>query len=61
MAGNFKERILRKDELFQAIRWFNLAIGFMNLYLCFIGGGYHLLGIGIINIGVWVFTRRTNK
>ena len=61
MAGNFKERILRKDELFQAIRWFNLIIGVMNLYLYGQGGGYHLLGIGIINIGVWVFTRRTNK
>jgi len=52
---------LKKDELYQAVRWFNLIIGFMNLYLYSQGGGYHLLGLGIINIGVWVFTRRANK
>jgi hypothetical protein len=52
---------LKKDELFQAARWLNLIIGFMHLYLYSMGGGYHLLGIGIINIGVWVFTRRMNK
>jgi len=52
---------LRKDELFQAARWFNLLAGFLNIYLFNMGGGYPLLGIGIINIGVWVFTRRTNK
>ena len=52
---------MRKDELFQAARWVNLIIGFMNLHLYSIGGGYHLLIIGIINVGVWVFTRRVNE
>lgn len=52
---------MRKDELYQAARWLNLIIGFMNVYLYSIGGGYHLLGIGIINVGVWVFTRRASK
>ena len=52
---------MRRDELFQAVRWFSLIIGFMTLYLYSIGGGYHLLSIGIINVGVWVFTRRANK
>ena len=54
-------KFMRKDELYQAARWLNLIIGFINLYLYSYGGGYHLLGIGIINIGVWVFTRKTNK
>ena len=52
---------MKKDEIYQATRWFNLIIGFMNLYLYSMGGGYHLLGIGIINISVWVFTRGANK
>jgi len=52
---------MRKDEIYQAIRWINLFAGFLNMYLFSLGGGYSLLGIGIINIGVWVFTRKTNK
>jgi len=52
---------MRKGELYQAARWFNLIIGFINMYLYNTSGGYHLLGIGIINVGVWVFTRRVNK
>tara|TARA_Y100000310_G_C20320559_1_gene640545 strand:+ start:415 stop:573 length:159 start_codon:yes stop_codon:yes gene_type:complete len=52
---------MRKDELHQAARWINLIVGFLNIYLFSLGGGYSLLGIGIINISVWVFTRRVNK
>ena len=48
---------LKKGELFQFARWLNLAVGFLNLYYYSIGGGYHLLGIGALNIGVWVFSR----
>ena len=43
--------------MFQFARWINLVVGFMNLYLYSAGGGYHLFGIGAINIGVWVFSR----
>jgi hypothetical protein len=49
---------LKKDELFQFARWFNFVIGLFNLYLFSIGGGYHLFGIGALNIGVWVFSRQ---
>tara|TARA_R100000808_G_scaffold12249_1_gene30674 strand:- start:322 stop:477 length:156 start_codon:yes stop_codon:yes gene_type:complete len=49
---------IKRDEWFNSIRWFNLIVGFMNLYLYVYGGGYHLLALGTINIAVWVFTRR---
>jgi hypothetical protein len=49
--------LITKGELFQFARWTNLVVGFMNLYLYSAGGGYHLFGIGAINIGVWVFSR----
>jgi len=49
---------IKRDELFNFIRWINLIIGFMNLLLFYRGAGYHLLGIGILNVGVWVATRR---
>ena len=52
---------MKRDEIFQATRWINLLIGLMNIYLYALGGGYHLLGIAILNIGVWVFTRRVCK
>ena len=54
-------KFMKKDEIYQAVRWLNLIIGFMNLYLYGQGGGYHLISLSIINIGVWVFTRRANK
>ena len=49
--------LINKGEMFQFARWFNLLIGFYNLFLYSIGGGYFLLGIGALNIGVWVFSR----
>ena len=49
---------MRRDELFQFIRWINLITGIWNMYLFSIGGGYHILGIGLINIAVWAFTRK---
>ena len=48
---------LNKDDMFQFARWLNLGVGFLNLYYYAIGGGYHLLGIGALNIGAWVFSR----
>ena len=48
---------LKKDEVFHATRWINLLVGLLNIYLYTMGGGYHLLGIAMLNIGVWSFTR----
>ena len=49
--------LIKKGEMFQFARWLNLVVGFMNLYPYSAGGGYHLLGIGALNIGAWVFSR----
>ena len=49
-----------KKELFPYVLWFNLLIGFYNLYL-YVNGGtwwFNLL-IGSLNIGVWVFNRKS--
>jgi len=37
--------------------WFNLFIGFYNLYLWGMGDNLFNLIIGSLNIGVWVFFR----
>jgi hypothetical protein len=47
-----------KRELFKYIIWFNLLIGFHNLYLWSNGGWLFNLLIGCLNIGVWVFNRK---
>ena len=52
---------IKRDEMFQAARWLNLLVGLMNIYLYSLGGGYHLLGIAMLNIGVWAFTRGIHK
>ena len=49
---------MKRDELFQFIRWFNLLIGVWNAYLYIMGGGWHYLGLGFINIALWAFTRK---
>ena len=49
---------INRDEWFGFIRWVNFIVGFMNIYLYINGGGYHFLALGILNIAVWVFTRR---
>ena len=43
--------------MFQFARWFILLIGLYNISMYVAGGGYYLLGIGAINVGVWVFSR----
>lgn len=50
--------MMERDELFQFARWLNVIIGAINLYLYSMGGGYHLLGLGMINVSVWVLTRK---
>ena len=52
---------IKRDDMFQAARWLNLMVGIMNIYLYSLGGGYHLLGIAMLNVGVWAFTRGIHK
>ena len=52
---------IRRDELFHFIRWINLLMGALNVYLFFIGGGYQFLALGVLNIAVWAFTRKSKK
>tara|TARA_Y100000296_G_C4948444_1_gene145030 strand:- start:42 stop:200 length:159 start_codon:yes stop_codon:yes gene_type:complete len=52
---------MKKDEMFQAIRWINLLVGLLNIYLYSLGGGYHLLGIAMLNVAAWSFTRGIHK
>ena len=52
---------IKRDDMFQAARWLNLIVGIMNIYLYSLGGGYHLLGIAMLNVGVWAFTRGIHK
>ena len=47
-----------KKELFPYVLWFNLLIGFYNLYLYSNGGWWFNLLVGSLNIGVWVFNRK---
>ena len=48
---------IKRDDMFQAARWLNLMVGIMIIYLYTLGGGYHLLGIAMLNVGAWAFTR----
>ena len=52
--------LVKRNETFQLVRWVNLSIGLLYIYLWYYGGGIHLFGIGASNIAVWVFTRRDN-
>ena len=52
---------IKRDEMFQFVRWLNLIVGVFNLYLFQIGGGYHLLAISLLNIALWAFTRKPRK
>ena len=47
-----------KKKILPYIIWFNLIIGFYNLYLYSINDGWFNLFVGSLNIGVWVFNRK---
>ena len=47
-----------KKELLPYALWFNLIIGFYNIYLYTINGWWFSFFIGSLNIGVWVFNRK---
>ena len=52
---------LERDDMFQITRVLNLLIGLLNIYFFSLGGGYPLLGIAMLNIGAWAFTRGVHK
>lgn len=47
-----------KKELFPYVLWFNLFVGFYNLYLYTNNDWWFNLFVGSLNIGVWVFNRK---
>ena len=49
---------MKRDEVFQSIRWLNLGMGLINLYYYIIVAGPIILSIEMLNIGAWVFTRK---
>ena len=52
---------IKRDEVFQFVRWLNFLAGLFNLYLFYMGAGYHLLGISLLNMAIWAFTRKPKK
>ena len=52
---------LTRDDMFQITRITNLLVGLLNIYLYSRGGGYHLLGLAMLNIAAWSFTRGVHK
>jgi len=49
---------MKRDELINIVRILNLVIGLMKIYLFTTGAGYALLGLGVLNVGVWAMTRK---
>lgn len=48
-----------RNEIYQLVRYANLAVGLLYMYYYALGGSVFLLGVGSLNIAVWVFTRKT--
>ena len=51
---------MKRDEIFHAIRWFNLVAALFNFYLFSLGYGYNFIGLAALNMAFWTFTR-SNK
>ena len=52
---------IKRDELFHFVRWLNLFIGILSFYLWTMGGGHHLLGLSVLNVAVWAFSRKLRR
>ena len=52
---------IKRDEVFQFVRWFNLIIGILNIYYYLMGAGVYVLALGCLNIAVWSFTRKAKQ
>ena len=50
-----------RGELYHLVRYFNLLVGLLYMYYYTEGGNVFLLGVGALNIGVWVFSRSSWK
>jgi len=48
--------MITRNDIFQAVRWFNLIIGMANFYYYFIGASFFLLPLGALNMAAWAFT-----
>ena len=53
--------MLGRGELYHLIRYFNLLVGLLYIYYYTEDGSIFILSIGVLNIGVWVFTRSSWK
>ena len=53
--------MFKRDEIFHAIRWYNLLAALFGIYLFSIGYGYHFIGISALNFAIWAFTRRVSN
>ena len=49
---------MSRDEMFQLVRWVNLAVGIVEIMYWWNQGPIYLLGIGALNIAAWAFTRK---
>ena len=52
---------IKRDELFHFVRWLSLLTGILMFYLWQIGGGYHSMSLGVLNVVIWTFTRKPRK
>ena len=52
---------IKRDEMFQFVRWFNLIMGVLNIYYYSMGAGASILALGFLNIAVWSFTRKVKQ
>ena len=50
--------IMSRREGFQVVRWVNLMVGLWQLHFWWFGAPWYVLGIGVLNIGVWSLTRQ---
>ena len=50
--------VINNKEQLRVIRWVNLIIGLLQLYYWWFGAPWYVLGIAILNIGVWSLTRQ---
>ena len=52
---------IKRDEIFQFVRWLNILMSVMNIYFFLMGGGFPYLSLGLLNIAVWSFTRKVKQ
>jgi len=53
--------LTNRAQMYRLTRWFNLIIGIYNLYVYTEKDLLFSFILGCLNIGVWVFTRKSSK